>query len=210
MGLEYGFDRGMGCKLEKLPVPEKLLHLEIETCQGKKWYFLGHTNFVPKPTHPGHQGLFVKTVNTRIPYGQTLTCFVFKWCKAVDRRSTFPSSAWNLGGDLEFDLAFLFRCPPKTCLSAERLLKKTNYSEPIFFPNCGCLSFLFVALSFFLGQKKIIEELFDDYIRDWALAERWLWHTHGISCCIEAGDLAQEPTPFTQWVIGIHPEVGRV
>lgn len=39
MGLEYGFDRGMGCKLERLPVPEKLLHLEIETCQGKKWYF---------------------------------------------------------------------------------------------------------------------------------------------------------------------------
>ena len=68
MGLEYGFDGGMGCKLEKLPVPEKLLHLE--TCQGKKWHF-----FVPKPTHPGHQGLFVKTVNNRIRYSQTLTCF---------------------------------------------------------------------------------------------------------------------------------------
>ena len=77
--------------------------------------------------------------------------------------------------------------------------------------NFGFLSFFFVALSFFFWlKKKIIQELFDDYIRDWALAERWLWHTHGISCCIEAGDLAQEPTPFTQWVIGIHPEVGRV
>lgn len=51
-------------------------------------------------------------------------------------------------------------------------------------------------------------ELFDDPIRDWALAQRWLWHKHRISCSIETGDLAQEPIPHAQWVIGIHPEVG--
>ncbi|CAL1170208.1 unnamed protein product [Cladocopium goreaui] len=52
-------------------------------------------------------------------------------------------------------------------------------------------------------------ELFDDYVRDWALAQRWLWRQHQISCCIEAGDLAQDPTPKAQWVIGIHPEVTK-
>eukprot|EP00435_Cladocopium_sp_Y103_P010558 s305_g2.t1 len=51
-------------------------------------------------------------------------------------------------------------------------------------------------------------ELFDDYVRDWALAQRWLWRQQ-ISCCIEAGDLAQDPTPRAQWVIGIHPEVTK-
>lgn len=51
-------------------------------------------------------------------------------------------------------------------------------------------------------------ELFDDQIRDWALAQRWLWHKHRISCSIETGDLAQEPIPYAHWVIGIHPEVG--
>lgn len=52
-------------------------------------------------------------------------------------------------------------------------------------------------------------ELFDGYVRDWALAQRWLWRQHQISCCIEAGDLAQDPTPKAQWVIGIHPEVTK-
>lgn len=52
-------------------------------------------------------------------------------------------------------------------------------------------------------------ELFDDYIRDWALAERYLWRKHGIECRVEQGDLAEEPIPTAQWVIGIHPEVTK-
>ena len=50
------------------------------------------------------------------------------------------------------------------------------------------------------------EELYDDYLVDWAKAQRWLKKVRGIRCCIEAGDLAQDPLPSADLAIGIHPE----
>lgn len=150
MGLEYGFDRGMGCQREKLPVPEKLLHLE--RCQGKKWYFLGHTNFVPKPTHP-----YIRDCLWRlsiIGYDIVKHSPAFKWCKAVDRRSTFPSSAWNLGGDLEFDLAFFFVAHQKSVYLQRDCLKNTHYFEHFFFPLWPSLLFVRCTFFFLLAQKK--------------------------------------------------------
>ena len=73
------------------------------------------------------------------------------------------------------------------------------------FSGCPFFSFIIEVQEFSIFGM----ELFDDYVRDWALAQRWLWRQHQISCCIEAGDLAQDPTPKAQWVIGIHPEVTK-
>eukprot|EP00930_Biecheleria_cincta_P070538 TRINITY_DN58178_c0_g1_i1.p1 TRINITY_DN58178_c0_g1~~TRINITY_DN58178_c0_g1_i1.p1 ORF type:complete len:372 (-),score=54.78 TRINITY_DN58178_c0_g1_i1:519-1517(-) len=53
-------------------------------------------------------------------------------------------------------------------------------------------------------------ELFDSYWMQWALAQRWFEMTHpNITVQLEAGDLAEDPFPCADLVIGVHPEVTK-
>ncbi|CAJ1354611.1 unnamed protein product, partial [Effrenium voratum] len=92
----------------------------------------------------------------------------------------------------------------------DRLPRNLNVSVPF----CGHFH-EYVALGNFLSENFPSDvsvfgmELYDDYLVDWAKAQRWLKKVRGIRCCIEAGDLAQDPLPSADLAIGIHPEVTK-